>query len=244
LRRRAQLALTYLAFNVREPPFDDARVRRAFARVVDRARIARVMFDGKVEPVHGLVPPRLPGGDLPAIAHDAAAAAAARQLLADSRHAGQVPRVRLFDPGGGMGSMLREVFQRDLGVTVDVISAPWNDYLLGLERREYPAYILSWSADYPDAQSFVESMFKSDSAENHSSYANPRVDSLLEQASRETDPAARAALYRQVQAIILDDAVAVPLYFGISYLLVKPHVKGLAVTPMGIVGLERAWVER
>ena len=67
---------------------------------------------------------------------------------------------------------------------------------------------------------------------------------LLDDAARSTDPERRAELYRQVQRLILDDAVVLPLYFATDYVLVKPHVKGLTVTPMGVLGLDRVWIER
>jgi peptide/nickel transport system substrate-binding protein len=41
---------------------------------------------------------------------------------------------------------------------------------------------------------------------NSGYYSNPEVDRLLEEARRETDQAKRAELYKQMQAIVYDDA--------------------------------------
>lgn len=245
LRSGPSLSLTYVAFNVKEAPFDDIKVRRALSLAIDRDRVARVMFEGKVQRAHGLVPPGLPAGDLrqPSVDH-AAALAEARRLLSESKYGANLPRVRLYVSGDGVAGMLREVYQRDLGLTIDVIAVTWNDYLEGLNQREYPAYVLSWLADYPDPQNFIETLFRSSSPDNRTRYANPQLDALLDQAAREGDPRQRAEFYRQAQRIVLDDAVVIPLYFPTSYLLVKSHVKGLTVTSMGIVGLEQVWIER
>jgi peptide/nickel transport system substrate-binding protein/oligopeptide transport system substrate-binding protein len=203
-----------------------------------------VTFEGKVKAAIGVVPPALPAGDLTAPPRDQAAeVAAARKLLAESRYGANLPRARLYITGG-LGGMLREIYQQDLGVTIDVIAVTWNDFLQGLERREYAAYVLSWLADYPDPQTFVETLFRGDSPENHTNYSNPRLDALLDEAARATDPARRADLYRQAQRLLLDDAVVLPLYFATDYVLVKPYVKNLTITPMGIMGLERVWIER
>lgn len=245
LRITPQLSLTYVAFNVSQPPFDDPKVRQALVRVIDREKVARVMFEGKVQAAYSLVPPALLGGGQPAPPRDQAAeVAAARKLLSESRYGAALPRPRLYVTGGSLAGMLRDVYQRDLGLTIDVIAVPWNDFLQGLEAREYESYLLSWLADYPDPQTFVETLFRGDSPENHTTYANPRVDALLDEAARTTDAVRRAALYRQAQQLILDDAVVLPLYFATEYTLVKPHVKGLTITPMGILGLERVWIER
>jgi peptide/nickel transport system substrate-binding protein len=51
---------TGLFFNTTRPPFDDARVRRAVARSVDRARIVQVALAGFGEPASSPVPPESP----------------------------------------------------------------------------------------------------------------------------------------------------------------------------------------
>jgi ABC-type oligopeptide transport system substrate-binding subunit len=104
--------------------------------------------------------------------------------------------------------------------------------------------VLSWLADYPDPQTFVETLFRGDSPENYTTYANPRLDALFDQAARTTDPARRAELFREAQRLLLEDAAILPLYFSTDYTLVKPHVKGLTITPMGLLSLEGVWIER
>src|SRR5262249_51413940 len=55
-------ATGYLAFRAAEPPFDAARVRRAFALTIDRDRMA-TLWKGPSRPVGlgGLLPPVIPG---------------------------------------------------------------------------------------------------------------------------------------------------------------------------------------
>ena len=55
---------------------------------------------------------------------------------------------------------------------------------------------------------------------NMSGYRNGRVDALLEQAGQEMDPAKRAALYKEFQKIVADEA-------PIAYLNVIPYYNGL-----------------
>ncbi|HEX8229135.1 MAG TPA: ABC transporter substrate-binding protein, partial [Chloroflexia bacterium] len=51
------LSVTYLGFNVRQKPFDDPKIREAFSRVIDKQKVARVMFQSQVRQATGFVPP-------------------------------------------------------------------------------------------------------------------------------------------------------------------------------------------
>lgn len=53
--------------------------------------------------------------------------------------------------------------------------------------------------------------FRSDASGNYMGYTNPELDELLTQAKQELDPEAARELYKQVQAIIVDD---VPFFFA------------------------------
>jgi peptide/nickel transport system substrate-binding protein/oligopeptide transport system substrate-binding protein len=139
---------------------------------------------------------------------------------------------------------MRQVYERDLGVSLEVIGVDWPEYLDGLGAQDFPAFELSWIADYPDPENFLTLLFGSGSPENHTGYSNPEVDRLFAAAAVERDPTRRRDLYLEAQRIILADAVIIPCYHSIDYTLVKPHVKGLTITPMGILELDSVWLEK
>jgi peptide/nickel transport system substrate-binding protein/oligopeptide transport system substrate-binding protein len=45
------------------------------------------------------------------------------------------------------------------------------------------------------------------------------------------------------QQAIVDDGVLIPLYHDVNYILIKPWVRGLVVSPVGMLGLEGVWIE-
>ena len=65
----------------------------------------------------------------------------------------------------------------------------------------------------------------------------------LQQAAAEQDADVRVQLYAQANQVLMDDAVVLPFYYDRSYLLVRPWVHGLKVTPLGILSLDQVTVE-
>lgn len=239
------LSLTYIGFNVTMPPYDDPAVRRAFAQAINRERLATVSLEGKAAAAQGIVPPTMPGGPWlgEPLPYDLAAA---KSALVSSRYGSiaALPRASIYVASGAVAISMRKVYERDLGVPLEVISVDWPEYLQGLSARAYPAFEITWIADYPDPENFLSVLFGTGSGENHTGYSNPVVDRLFAAAAGERDPARRRALYLDAQKRILDDAVLIPAYHSIDYTLVKPYVKGLPITPLGVLELDTVWIER
>jgi len=242
LRITPTLSVTYIGLNAKNAPLDAFNVRAAIARTVNRSKISNVMFEGKVTDAQGFVPPAIPGGKWDAV-FPIVDAKTAKELLPPAI-AKTLPPITFGSGGSRLGSAVKAVTERDLGVTVDVEESRFGDYLTELESHAYTMFVITWVADYPDPQNFLDVLFHTGSARNYGGYSNPKVDALLDQANIEQNPTKRTDLYRQAQQQILDDVGAIPLYHTTDYSLVKPAVKGLAITAMGILRLETVWVER
>ncbi|MGC8826661.1 MAG: peptide ABC transporter substrate-binding protein [Anaerolineae bacterium] len=241
-----QLTVQYAAFNTRLEPFDDKNIRLAFVYATDREKLAEVMFKRSVVPAWGILPPGLPGysPDVPRLAYDPERA---RQLLAQSRYggpAGLPPIVFAVSAGGSrIAEALAAMYEDTLGVKIEIQQVEWGDFLRDINQGAYQMFLLGWSADYPDPQNFLDIHFHSASDGNSTGYRNPEVDALLERARVEQDEEQRFALYRQAEAIIVQDAPWIPLYHGVQYELVKPYVKGLVITPQGEYDVSSAYIE-
>lgn len=231
-----QLSLFYIGINVTLPPFDDPKVREAFTLLLDRQKIAELSLQGAARPAAGVLPPGMPGYD-PALALVPPDIERARALLAESRYGGVagLPPIVAY---GGWAATLRDVAEQELGLTIEVRNyEDFGAFLAALETKTLPMFSSGWVADYPDPENFLDLLFRSGSSENHFAYSNPAVDTLLDRAAVEADEATRHALYREAERRILADAPLIPLYHDVEYMLVKPYVRGLTLTPLGILDL-------
>ncbi|MFO7696375.1 MAG: peptide ABC transporter substrate-binding protein [Anaerolineae bacterium] len=229
-----ELSTEYLAMNVSMPPFDDPAVRQAILKAIDRDKLAELVLNNSAVAGRGVLPPGLiPVDPDPAAAVMSYDPEEARRLLATSQYAadGAMPPIVLSISGTsgympGMTEAVLAMIEENLGLQVTVEQIEWSSFLDDLNQRRYAFYSSGWIADYPDPQNFVDLLFHSRSAQNHTAYASAEVDALLEQARIEQDHDRRMELYLQAEVLILQDAPWVPLTHGVSYTLVKPWVKG------------------
>jgi oligopeptide transport system substrate-binding protein len=123
--------------------------------------------------------------------------------------------------------MLRQMWEDNLGITVQGERTEWSVLLSRRNDNSLPSYSLRWAADYLDPQDFYWVLFDSHSPDNHFGYANPKFDALCEAADTDLNPASRTALYRQAARILASDVPAIPIYYQKDPELVKPYVGGL-----------------
>lgn len=227
-----ELSVQYIGLNVNRPPFDDPLVRQAFAHAIDRDKIAELVLKGTAMPARGILPPGLLEEDAPSVALPFDPVRA-RALLAQSRYGvpGAMPELVLAVSGesaalSSLDRALLHMLQVNLGLEVTIEQVAWADFLQDMNAGRYQMFSAGWIGDYPDPQNFLDLLFHSASAQNHTGYANATVDALLEQARVEADHALRLALYAQAEKTIVAEAPWVPLTHGVSYTLVKPYVRG------------------
>jgi oligopeptide transport system substrate-binding protein len=234
-----ELSIYYIGFNAAVPPFDDANVRQAFCYAVDKDRLITLSTENVVTPAYGILPPDMPGYNsaLVGLRFDPQKA---KQLIAASKYGdvSKLPPLVLTtigygnDVSGLIGGVIEE-WRRNLGVEVSVRQIQTEYFLYTLKQEKNNLFDTGWIADYPDPQDFLDILFHTGSQNNSGDYSNPQLDALLDRAAVEQDKNTRLDLYRQAEETVVQDAAILPLFFGRSYLLVKPYVQGYELSPLG-----------
>jgi ABC-type transport system substrate-binding protein len=229
-RRLPQLVTAYLQFDVSRAPFDDVRVRRAFALATDREALVKAARPNCFPATGGFVPPgmpgHLPGAGLPCNPHQA------RQLLAEAGYpSGQgfpdlecVARTDQAD----LGENLQAQWKETLGVKVEWQAEEWQAILARLGERVPHLLIMGWMADYPDPDNFLRARI--DHIQQQSGWQNEGYDSLVKQAQRSLDQGERIELYGRAEQILAKDAPIMPIFHTSVRLLVKPWVARFPAT--------------
>jgi oligopeptide transport system substrate-binding protein len=232
-----RLSVDYIGFNVNVPPFDDPKVRQAFAMAIDREQIARAIFKDAIPVANSILMPGLaaytPENQAPMFDPERA-----RQLLAESKYGGPegLPEITLAESGAGATAgpataAIIEMWRQNLGVEVQIEQAEPATFFQNIDQGIYQMFLLGWVMDYPDEEDILNIHFDSESPNNNTGYSNPEVDRLLREALTESDPQRRIELYRQAERIILEDVPWFPLFYGRFHALVKPYVQDYLIPP-------------
>jgi oligopeptide transport system substrate-binding protein len=221
------LGTYFYRFNATRKPFDDARVRQAFALATDKERLTRKLTFGGERAAAHFVPDGVANYQSPSgLGFDPERA---RQLLAEvgfPRGKG-FPRVQymFFSSAGGarlqerIGVELQQMWREVLGVEIELRQIERKIFYNAQSRLDYDVAASSWVGDYNDANTFLD-LFTSMSGNNRTGWKNARYDSLLEQANRLANIGERARLLSQAEALLVEEQVpVVPLYFyaGFTY---------------------------
>jgi peptide/nickel transport system substrate-binding protein len=105
----------------------------------------------------------------------------------------------------------------------------------------------SWIADYPDAENYLSLFYSrnfSPSGPNYTHFSLPEYDRLFEETMTLQDDSTRYSKYRELDRIIIREAVVVPLYYDQVVRFVPKDLSGLGSNPMNLLHLKHAcWVE-
>lgn len=215
----------WMEMNVKQAPFDDAKVRQALNYAVDKDLIIKKVYNGLAKPLGGPLMPTNNFADpnLKPYAYDKTKA------LALLKEAGWVPGpdkmlakegktfsfvIDTLDVTRSLAEALAGMY-RDIGIDATVRVWEYGVVRPKLLAGERQAYVGDWGDSAFDPVGHMEAKwhtYKEGSTYgrgNFSGYSNARVDKLILDGETENDVAKRKALYYEAQKLIYDEAPAV-----------------------------------
>ncbi len=234
--------------NTTRPPFDDVRVRQAVDLALDREELmlARTFGFGHVdnqiwdEGSFWRMEAELPQRDV----------ARARELLAEAGHADGLDitieaRSLYIDDAQIVQSQLNEA-----GFRATIAMSDWAALAERMRAHNFDMVVAAagWYAD-PDGR--YARFYTPEGPANFyaGGYENAEVSALLDEARRQTDPAARRALYQQVFDTVQRDAPNPILYFAPNTMAWRHHVRDFRTDRQGgfsnaETGLAFVWLDQ
>jgi ABC-type transport system substrate-binding protein len=223
------LGYTYIGYNMRRPPFDDVRVRRALGMAIDVREIIDFVqykqavrttgpfpqqteyYDPTVEPL-----PYDPAGALKLLEEAGYRKNAAGQL---EKNGQPLSFTIITNHGNETRRAIMTIAQnawRRLGIQVEALTLEWAVFIKErVYKFDFDAVVLGWSMGLdPDLYQIFHSSQTGEFQLNFVGYRNPKADDLIVRIRQEYDHARQVAMARELHRLIAADQPYTFLYVG------------------------------
>jgi oligopeptide transport system substrate-binding protein len=223
--------INYLGFDVRRPPFQDGRVRKAFTLAIDKEMLAGGIQKNSVFPAAGgFIPPGLPGHS-PGIG-----------LPFDPDQAKALLVLAGHPNGCGFPSIQALTHLSKNDPVNDYLTAQWQEILdvkitwetvnpglhLILEHHPPNIFVSHWLGDYPDPDDYLGAS----QIRNWTGWQDAAFIQLLEETRNTQNQVERLSLFKQADKLLIASAAIIPLTYDRQHLLMKPWVKRYPTSPL------------
>lgn len=244
----------YVCFNVEDEIFSNPLIRKAFSLAIDRNYIVENVSQAGEVPATGYVPAgvndaagpgsddfRTVGGEYYSVAEEdyEKNCEEARALLAEAGYPNGegFPTVEYMyntnDKHKAIGEALQNMWQEQLGVTVNLSNQDWNVFLESRKQGDYQIARNGWIADYNDPCSFLD-MWYTDGGNNDAQYSDKDYDAKIDAAKATAVQEERMKAFHEAEDILIErDNVLAPVYFYTQPYMIKDDIQGMYYTPLG-----------
>lgn len=244
----------YVCFNTEDEVFSNPLIRKAFSLAIDRNYIVENVSQAGEVPATGYVPAgvndaagpgsddfRTVGGEYYSVAEEdyEKNCEEARALLAEAGYPNGegFPTVEYMyntnDKHKAIGEALQNMWQEQLGVTVNLSNQDWNVFLESRKQGDYQIARNGWIADYNDPCSFLD-MWYTDGGNNDAQYSNKDYDAKIDAAKATAVQEERMKAFHEAEDILIEqDNVLAPVYFYTQPYMIKDDIQGMYYTPLG-----------
>jgi oligopeptide transport system substrate-binding protein len=250
--------IDYYSMNWTKAPFNDLRMRKAFALALDKQAIVNNVLHDTVLSTNHIVPNGTPGfnpgllgpdgtqsltGD-PQLANHLAAAYAADTGCGAATDFSRCPKVTLTvysSDSQAVAEAARQMWLKAMPRYPISIQMAGGGLLQSLSaKQQFQLQAQTWVGDYPDPQDWLSTNLTCDSPYNVGNACDRQVDQLMKQAGVIPDQAARLEEYQQAEQALVTEVAWLPLDQATTWWEVKPYLKNYTVSPNGLIP-KQAW---
>ena len=225
-----QLTTFWMSFNSTKAPFDNAKVRMAFAKSIDRVKLTKDVRHDTDQPIQSFIPKGMAGYDTSdnAQSYDPAAA---KKLLSDAGvSASQLNSFKLLtrNTTGSktVNQFIVDQWNTNLGLNIQLDVIDSKTVTTRIRKGQFDIYGPDgWGADYPDQQDWFD-IFTSGACHslNWGCATIAGYDDIVKKANTELDQTQRNKDYLTAHKMLIDNAVVAFMYQAYEYDLVAPYV--------------------
>jgi peptide/nickel transport system substrate-binding protein len=240
----------YLGLNLGKEWLQNKNARLAIAHAIDKQAIIDAIYPGDAEPAKEFQPPSLWGFNNsiedypydPELAKEYLQAAVDEGVvIPDPATFYVMPVSRAYYPQPQPTGELMQAMLAEIGINAEILSPAWPDpYLSDLEEdgTKHDLFMLGWVGDNGDPDNFLcvffcggDTSFNNDGA-GGGLPPDEEIAQLLRDAVAETDFDSREAMYEQVNQLLHDRVISVPIVHRTPPTILRAEVTGYVPSPV------------
>ena len=225
---------------VNTPLAKSEQLRQAFNLALDRNTINKVVFQGQYTPGCGPVSPISTYFDK-SVQCPARDVAKAKQLVAQSGVKPPIP-VSLMLNTDAVTLRLGQVIQsmaKDAGFAVKLQPTEFTTALDKADAGDFDVFQVGWSGRI-DPDGNTQQFVGKTGSQNDAGYANPQLDTLLDQGRTTLDQGQRTQIYRRATQTLLDENPLIYLYHDHYFLGMQKKVTRVQFFGDGLLRFKEA----
>ena len=240
LMHQEGLNVGYLAYNTKKAPFTDAKVRKALNMAINKTAIIDAVFQGAGKAAKNPIPPTIWSYNN-ATKDDPYDPAAAKKMLADAgvknlkTNIWAMPVQRPYNPNARRMAELIQADWAKVGVTAEIVSFEWGEYLKRSKAGEHDTVLLGWTGDNGDPDNFLAVLLGCDGVggSNRAQWCYKSFEDLIQAAKVTSDPAERTRLYEKAQLVFKEQAPWATIAHSVVFKPIRKEVVGFKIDPFG-----------
>lgn len=242
----------FLSFNCAIPPFNNKKVRQAFAYAINRQELTMGLDRGQSQVVNQYMSRNNPWY-MDDVVDGGQNIQKAKTLLKEAGYQNDLDFKLTLSRNYSDGIKVAQILQAQvnkIGMNMELEILDWSAMIKKLVGTKFTAQSMSWNP-YSDPEPWYNQNFHPEGANrwfNGNAYSNPKLTELLEQGGATVDLNERRAIYADVARILIDDSPWIFLINTSWWYAWKSHVKGF-VPSVGQYnyaggGLHYTWLEK
>lgn len=243
-------AVYYYVFNVKEAPFNNLHLRKAFAYAINRQEIVDNITQTDQVAATGFVPDIIRKYKIDYF-QDADIEKAQWHFEKALEEMGLTqetfPPITLsYNTTAGHHRIAQAIAQQwyqAFGVKIILSNKEWKVFLDELAHRQFSVARMGGVASYNDPIAFLHLFRYEDSCHNVTGWTNPAFTALLDEADRTLDQTRRDQILREAEKIFIDEMPIAPIYYYTGSFLQNPKLKNVSTTEFFEIDFKYAYLE-
>lgn len=242
MQSQATAGTYWYIFNTKQKPFDNKKIRQAFATAVNRQEISDNVVPYKSTPATGILPPTMaltPEGYI----KDGDVETAKKLLAEGMKEAGikELPPITIAyntsEVNSRIATVIQDQWRKAFGIEVKLVNKENKVHREDMKQGNFTIGRGSWIGDFNDPINFLE-VFKG--GLNTSKWENKEFLDLLAQSAKEGDVAKRKEILKKAEQIVMDEMPALPIYYFTYAWVKQDSVKDVVVDALGFIDFKYA----